>query len=96
MVQVILAILKTHPEGITEVGLHKDDFWILLDMLGYSCSTAVVTLHKVKVFTDNTKQDMLSIRASGGSSKVFIEDIWVILHPEEETRLHRVLREGVI
>ena len=80
----------------TVIGLHRADYGILLDMLGYPCSTIFVTLHKVNVFVDTIDQDMLCIRAKDGKSKVFIEDVWVILHPEEETRLHRILREGVI
>ena len=96
LVQVILAILKTQPEEITGVGLHEADYKILLDMLGYPCSTIFVTLHRAKVFVDSIDQDMLHLHAKGKKSKVFIEDVWVILHPEEETRLHRILREDVI
>ena len=96
LVQVILAILKTQPEEMTGVGLHKKDYEILLDMLGYPCSTIFVILHKVKVFTENIDQDMICLHAKNRKSKVFVEDVWVILHPEEETRLHRVLREDVI
>jgi hypothetical protein len=96
LVQVIIAILKTQPEEVTGVGLHKEDFWILLDMLGYPCSTALVTLHKVKVVIEDIEQDKLHLHTKNGNSKIFVEDVWVILHPEEETRLHRVLREGVI
>lgn len=96
LVQVILAILKTEPEGITGIGLHESDYRILLDMLGHPCSTIFVTMNKVRIFSDTITQDMLHIRSSKGKSKVFIEDVWVILHPEEETRLHRILREEVI
>lgn len=94
--QVILAILKTQPEDITGIGIHKEDYAILLDILGNPCSTSLVTLHGVKLFTDVVNQDMLSLRSKKGKSNIFVEDVWVILHPEEETRLHRVLREDVI
>ena len=96
LVQVILAILKTKPEEITGVGLHRKDFEILLDMLGYPWSTAIVVLHKSDVFVEDVEQDTLQLHAKNGKSKVFVEDVWVILHPEEETRLHRVLREGIV
>ena len=97
LVQVLLAILKTHSEGITRVGVNQADYKILLDMLQKPCSIRSITLHRVEVLIESVvEEDMLCIHTKEGVSKVFVEDVWVILHPEQETRLHRVLREGVI
>ncbi len=97
LVQVILAVLKTRQE-IKRVDLSPIDYKILLDMLGHPCSTTEVLLHGAKILVNpDVSEDMLNLYAlDGREAKVFVEDIWVVLHPTEETRLHRVLREDVI